>query len=181
MSEPEWFPPLRELVSKSGNEAYLFQLTEWQARVDVIVANTDVENMSFLVYRNKHGLLSLENWRPVESGLGLRVAIEAYLNGLNEKVPRFRSGINSVVLRQLDVLRHELGKIEYELTWIQVEDWRLELSFSCEGAPAGSGKVYFGNSGIRSHTWQNNKTNGNFDQFVEKWLENVAPHQQNNL
>jgi hypothetical protein len=181
MSEPEWFPPLRELVAKAGNEAHLFQLTEWQTRIDVIVSNTEVENMSFLVYRDKHGVLSLEAWRPVESGSELRVAIEEYLKGLNEKVPRFRSGINSVVLRQLDVLKHELGKVQYELSWVQVEDWRLELSFSCEGVPAGSGKVYFGNSGIRSHTLQNNKANEQFDQFVRKCLERVAPRQQDNL
>jgi len=92
-----------------------------------------------------------------------------------------RTSINDAALQQLDVLKVELARVGYELSWNQVEDWRLELSFACEGALAGSGKVYFGNSGLRPHTWKNNEVNEQFDQIVQKWLDNVAPSKQHNF
>jgi len=181
MPEPEWFAQLQEIVAQSGHDAFLSQLTEWQAKVDVIVSSPDVDNMSFLVYRKKHGVLSLADWRPLDSGSELRTAIEVYLTGLNSRIPQFRTSINDAALQQLDVLKVELGRVGYELSWNQVEDWRLELSFACEGALVGSGKVYFGNSGLRPHTWKNNEVNEQFDQIVQKSLDNVAPPKQHNF
>jgi len=173
MSEQEWFVAVQKIISEAGYEVSLQNLTEYTSRVEVISYDPDVDNMTFLVHRNKRGGLSCDQWRPVEQGGELRAKVESVLDAMTAK--RTLQQVNSVTKSQLDAVAASLKQFGLRMEWKQPADWKIQISVFREDSCICVGHLHYGNSGLRTSQWTSESPESDADVRIRQALAAAAP------